>query len=161
MFLRQLRLSGLYIDGVSPKQIATINPDLKLGAVLKTMVNDNWQDRRNEIMGELYREATINSKFAHLKSLNFVSGMLEVYNKRYEISIKKFLDTGNPEDLGDLQSLKIKDYSKILEMLLKLLGQDAPQPLRVEINNNTTNNTQVNSQNLEELFKMLGSDTEK
>lgn len=135
--------------------MTVINPDFKLGAVLKTMVSDNWYERRSEIMTELYREATINSKFAHLKSLNFVSGMLEVYNKRYEVNIKKFLETGNPVDLGDLQSLNIKDYGKMLDLLLKLLGQEAPKPLRVEINHNTTNNTQVNSQNIEDLFKML------
>jgi len=81
--------------------------------------------------------------------------MLEVYNKRYENNIKKFLETGNPEDLGDLQALKIKDYGKILELLLKLIGQDAPQPVRVEINNTNNTTTNLTTQNIEELFKLL------
>jgi len=30
--------------------MAAINPEFKLGAVLKTMVSDNWEERRQEIM---------------------------------------------------------------------------------------------------------------
>lgn len=90
-----LKCFNLFIDGCSAKQIVAVIPGLQLGAVLKTKVNDNWEDRRQELMGELYRESAINAKFSYLKSMNFVSGLLEVYNRRYEMNIKKFLESGN------------------------------------------------------------------
>jgi hypothetical protein len=62
-----------------------------------------------------------------------------MFNKRYETNIKKYLESGNLEDLGpELQNLKIKDYSKILEMLLNLVmtEKEAPTPqVNVQVNN--------------------------
>jgi len=57
---------------------------------------------------------------------------------------------------SELQNLRIKDYGKILELLVKLVSADSqPPPVKVEI---TNTNAGLSSENIEALFEMLNKD---
>lgn len=159
----KLKAFAAFLDNMSCLEITEMYPELSMGALLKTRIQDEWDVKRNEFLEQLYLQAMNNAKKAHLDGVNFVSSITGIFHKKYAPMIKKYYVTGDPEDLGELKDLKFRDYKTTMELLIKMVALERSGPgagVKVEINsttNNLTQNNQLTSEHIESLFKKLAA----
>lgn len=137
----QGELFELYLKGTTLEQIARVNKGLRLGAIVRAHEEGDWFNRR-----ELYVQGIldgIRSKVQQslAESADFLTDYVAVAHKLYGDKFKRFLQTGDESELGDMKPTNIGQYKMILELLLKATGQGDKKTVSVtgEVNH------QVNS----------------
>jgi hypothetical protein len=123
----QAKLFRLFLNGKSTHEIHRINPQFSLGQVVHARIKGKWDERYEQHMDELLNGVKARVQQVTLESIEFVSDLIAAANKKFGERIKKYLQTENPDDLGDLQITSLDGYRKAVELLHKLTGQDKAQ----------------------------------
>lgn len=118
------RLYELWLQGSTVEQIVELNPGLSKGVVLKARVDGLWDERREAYLAELMSTAQDRVRLVALESVNFMGLLLAVANKQHGEKLKRYLQTGDPKELGNFDIKSIKQYKEVIEMLTKITGQD-------------------------------------
>lgn len=114
----------LYLTGKSCEDIHRLNPGFDLGQVVDAAVEGRWEDRRREHLDRLMDKARERVLQVQCESVEFVSDLLSAAHRLHGDKLKRFLQTGDPKELGDLQVGSLEQYRKAADVLLKLTGQD-------------------------------------
>ncbi len=114
----------LFLQGHSCEEIAKLNPGFGLGIVVKARLDHHWDDLRNEHMLELMKGIRSRVQQSHLEAVVFAADAMAVYHKLMGDKFKKFLQTGDPAELGEFKNASFRTYKDFVDMLLKLTGQD-------------------------------------
>ena len=118
---------SLFLQGYSCDEISRMNPGFDIGLILKTRVDQSWDQRRLEHIQHLLNDVRNIVQSTQLEAIRFVSESLTVFRKMASEKFQKYLQTGNVKDLGEFKNMSFKVYKDLLEMLLRLTGQDTLQ----------------------------------
>lgn len=118
------KLYSLFLRGLSCSDIVGINPGLTLGQVIKARVDGDWDQKREEYLTELLVSSNEKLQQTAAESLDFLSLLLAVCHKQQGEKLKKYLATGNSDELGGLQITNMKGYAQVIETLARLIGAD-------------------------------------
>jgi|SRR6185312_8440515 len=122
----QAKLFRLYLNGKTTHQIHQMNPQFSLGQIVQAKVKGKWDERAELHLDELLNGVKARVQQVTLESIHFVADMISAANKMHGEAIKKYLQTEDPADLGDLKITTLDGYRKAVELLQKLTGQDKP-----------------------------------
>lgn len=128
----QAKMFELYLNGNSCEEIQRLNPGFHLGAVVSASIEGDWDARRQHHIGRLLEGIRERVQQVTLESISFAADLLSAANKKYGDRIKKYQQTGDESELGDLSISSLKQYRETVEMLMKLTGQDK-QPSKTEV----------------------------
>jgi hypothetical protein len=120
-------LYGLFLAGSSCEEIARLNPGLGLGIIVKARIDFDWDGKKEEYINNLFSTIKEKTTQTQLEAIEFSATSMAVFHKLWNTRFKKFLQTGDESELGDLKNMSFKVYKEISEGLLKLTGQDKKQ----------------------------------
>lgn len=129
----EANLFNLFLQGNTCRQIQAINPALKLGQIVSARIRGEWDRRLAEHRAELLDGVRQRVQQTTFESVNFVCDLLASANVLWGTKLKKFQQTGDPNELGDLSIASFKQYKETLELLIKATGQDKPQQAQVNV----------------------------
>ena len=126
------QLYTLFLEGYSCAEIARLNKDKGIteGDVLYCREKYKWDEQRDEYAVHLTNQVQQKLMKQKLESIEFLTNMLAVIHKENREVMLRYLQTGNPDDLPKIGSLKI--YKDILESLAKITGEDAVRKVKFE-----------------------------
>lgn len=123
----QAQFLALFLRGKSCEEICALNPSWPLGAIVKCRIEGDWDKRLFEYREQLFSGVKERLQQIELESINFLTDMLAAAHKQQGDKIKRYLQTGNEDDLGEMKISSIAGYSKVLELVVKVTGQDRQQ----------------------------------
>lgn len=124
----------LFENGASCEEIRKANPGLSLGAIVHARVKDGWDAMRSNHLSDLERDIPERVAKTQLDSANFLQKLLTATHMIHSEALDKFLATGDKKHLKGtpLESVKMKDYQNIIELLMKVTGQENKKILEVK-----------------------------
>lgn len=129
----QAKLFELYLNGSCCEDIQKLNPTFTLGQVVDACVDGKWEQRRRNHINRLLSRVRDRVVQVQSESVEFMSNMLAAAHKLHGDKLKKFLQTGNEKDLGDVKIENLEQYRKAADVLLKLTGQSNTQKVAGEV----------------------------
>lgn len=130
----QKQLYELFLNGKSCSEIVRLNPNFSLGMVLRARVDGRWDDLRDAHVAELLSGVRERVQHTQTEAVNFACDLMSAVHKLQGDRIKKYLQTGDQEELGKLaETLNLRSYQTVVEMLLKLTGQETNKKVNGEI----------------------------
>jgi hypothetical protein len=134
----------LFLNGSDAKEIQKLNKAFPLGSILDAQIKYRWSEKRDAYASDLQDRVVAKVKKAQLETTELMTDMLVAARKKYGDKLKKFIQTGNEEDLdGVLNIESLNGLMKITEGLLKVTGQD--RTTKVETKSTQNVNVNVNS----------------
>lgn len=119
------QLYQLHLNGKSCEEIARLNPNFSLGMIVRARVDGLWDEKREAHIAEMLEGVRERVQATQLEAVNFACDMMSAIHKLQGDKLKKYLQTGNPEELEGLGgNLNLKTYKEVIEILLKLTGSD-------------------------------------
>lgn len=120
----QEKLFTLFLNGKSFAEIRKINPNLSLGQIVFAAVDGKWNQQRQEYLATLLEKSRQRLQQVACEGVSFVADQLSAAHKMYGDNLQRYLQSGNPADLGGFGVTTHKQYRDACELLLKLTGQD-------------------------------------
>lgn len=117
----------LYLTGSSCEEIAKLNPGFGLGIIVKARIDFDWDGQKDQYINNLFDNIKEKIQRNQLEAIEFSTLSMSVFHKLWSTKFKKFLQTGDEKELGDVKGMSFKVYKDISENLLKLTGQDKKQ----------------------------------
>lgn len=114
----------LYLNGHSCEEISKLNPSFGLGIIVKAKVDNDWDTARDQHLTDLMSNIRQVAQHTQLGAIRFVSDGLAVYQKLAGEKFERYLQSGDASQLGDFKDMSFRQYKELLELLLKLTGQD-------------------------------------
>lgn len=121
----------LYLQGYSAEDIAKSNPPFDLGLIVKAKVDFDWENKRNEHIQSLSNSVHQAVQKVSLETVQFAADAISVYHKLAGERFKKYLRTGDEQDLGPFANMSTRTYKDFLEILLKMTGAGAKKEVSV------------------------------
>lgn len=118
------QLFQLYLNGKTTEEIRRLNPQLALGEIVAAKVEGRWDDRRDDHLDALLSETAKRVQQATLETVDFVCDLLAVANKEHGDKLRRYLQTGNANELGEFKIDNLPQLKATIEVLQKLSGQD-------------------------------------
>lgn len=123
--LSPLLSAQLFESFLQNRECADIARDWKgvqLGQVVAAAVDGDWHDRRDEYSTRLHERVVIRAEQAAAESVDFVADILSVAHKQHGAALRRYLSTGNLEDLDGFEVKSIDQYRKVIQTFLELTG---------------------------------------
>lgn len=117
---------ALFENGAACEEIRKANPGISLGAIVHARVRDGWDIMKAQHLEDLKRDIPDRVAKTQLDSADFLQKLLTATHMIHSEALDKFLATGDKIHLKGtpLESLKMRDYQQIIELLLKVTGQE-------------------------------------
>lgn len=139
----QAELFELYLSGMSCEDIVKHNKGLRLGAIVRAAEEGQWYEKRQEYVTRLLAGVRERAQQATAASVSFLSQALAMMEKKYGTKIARFLQTGNEDDLGDLKDWGLHQYKQLMELFLKVTGQDGTKRVQIGVQGNVSHTGRV------------------
>src|ERR1017187_5168512 len=121
----QVQLYALYLQGRTLSEIRQLNhPSFSLGQIVYSAVENDWEGQRKEYLAGLMGKARERLQQIGCEAVAFMGDTLAAAHKQHGESLQKYIQSGNPADLGAFGIGSIRQYKEVLELLLKASGQD-------------------------------------
>jgi hypothetical protein len=128
----QEQLFSLYLNGKSLSEIRALNPQLMLGQIVDAAITGDWHQLRQDYLNEIQNRASVRLKQIACESVDFLADQMATAHKLQGDALKRYLQTGNPADLGGYGVGSIKQYKDVAELILKMTGQDKTSTLNIK-----------------------------
>lgn len=139
---------GLYLTGNNCGEIHRLNKAFTYESILWSRIKYDWDRVKDEAAQDLMQAVREKVIRAQLETTAFMADLLVAASKKHGDKVKKFIQTGVEEDLGDALNVdSLHSLLKIAEGLQKITGQDK----KVESKHTSTLNVNVNGPNGEKL----------
>lgn len=115
---------NLFLQGKSCEDIRRLNQTISLGQIVAARIEGDWDALRKEHLDQLLRETSLRVQQTTLQTADFVCDLLAVANKEHGDQLRKYLQTGDPKELGSFRIDSLKSLREAVEVLQKLTGQD-------------------------------------
>lgn len=124
----------LFLTGTNCYDIWKLNRSFPFGAILDARIKYKWDKEKDDYAIRLQSQIKNKIVQAQLETADLMSDMLLATKKRSGEKLKRYLQSGNEEDLdGSLTIESIAGMQRILEGLMKITGQD-----KTTVNRNIT-----------------------
>ncbi len=120
----QAGMFELYLNGTSLAQIRATFPQFGLGQIVHAAVEGRWNEHKASYITGLMSRAKDRAVQVAAESVNFIADAMAVAHKLHGDAFKKYLASGNPNDLGAFSVGSPKQYRDWVETLMKVTGQD-------------------------------------
>jgi hypothetical protein len=124
---------GLWLQGYPTWEIAKQNPAFGLGIIVKARLDFDWDKQRDQHTLDLMTSVQETVKRASLEGIQFAADGMAVFHKMTGARFKRYLQTGDESILGDWREMSFKSYKDLVELMMKLTGQDSKQKVSGEI----------------------------
>lgn len=128
---------NLYLNGYTCEEIRNLNPGFKLGIIVKARIEHEWDKHKKEYIDTLMTQTRESVQKIQLEAIRFASDGMSVHQRVLGSAFKKYMQTGNEEDLGTHKDqINIRNYKEYVALLMQLTGQDGKKQVSGEINHN-------------------------
>jgi hypothetical protein len=114
----------LFLNGYSTVEISKMNPGFGLGMIVKNRIEAKWDEQRENHLQHLLDNVRQTTQKTQFEAIRFVSDGISVFQKLVGEKFKNYLQSSNIDDLGEFKDISFKQYKDLLELLLKLTGQE-------------------------------------
>lgn len=116
----------LYLQGYTCREIQKQNPGFKLGLIVKARLEHGWDKQKAEYIETLMTQTRETVQKTQLEAIRFASDGMAVHQRFLGDAFKRYLQSGDPEDLGlHKGQINIRSYKEYVALMLQLTGQDA------------------------------------
>lgn len=122
---------ALFLQGHTCEEIAKLNPAFGLGIIVRARIDNDWDTARDQHLENLMVNIRQVAQQTQLGAIRFVSDGLAVYQRLVGEKFERYLQSGDPSQLGDFKDMGFKQYKELLELLLKLTGQEGSTTKKV------------------------------
>jgi hypothetical protein len=124
----------LYLQGYTSEEIQKLNPGFKLGLIVKARIEHDWDRHKREYIDTLLTQTRESVQKTQLEAIRFASDGMAVHQRVLGGAFKRFLQTGDEEDLGvHKDQISIRNYKEYVALLMQLTGQDSKKQVSGEI----------------------------
>ncbi len=116
-----------FLAGKECDEIAKISGAFTLAEVVRTRVEDRWDERRKDYRESLLKGAQDSVRQEVLASTYFVLDQLAATRKYHGERIAKYLQTGEQEYISSLFIFNPKSMKEMVDVLMTLTGQNKPK----------------------------------
>ncbi len=120
----------LFLEGYTCAEIAKQNKGFTEGDILYCRKKYKWDNERDEYVIQLNNQIKQKIMKQKLESAEFLTNMLSVIHKEHRDVMLKYLQTGNPDDLPKIGSLRT--YKEVVEILSKITGEDSTKRIKLD-----------------------------
>jgi hypothetical protein len=118
----------LFIQGNNCEEIHRLNPHgFSLGAIVRARIENDWDQKYREHQGNLIMKARERVQQVTLETVDRVANELAASNKLINDKVKRFLQSGDPNELQGTGVGSQRHLKDAVELLQKLTGQDKKQ----------------------------------
>ena len=137
----------LFLNGSDPREIHRLNKPFPVEAILWALVKYRWVYQKDNYIFNRQKAIADKVMRAQLEATDLVSDMLVAAKKKHSDKLKKFIQTGNEEDLQGAMSIdSLASLLKGIESLVKITGQDRTVTTKTVSKNEQTVNVNMNAQ---------------
>lgn len=122
---------AVFLQGYDCVQISKSNPGFDLGLIVRARVEYEWDERKSEYLQKLMQDVVQVSQKTTAEAIKFASDGMAAFHKLAGEKFRKFLQSGNEEDLGEFKGLSFKNYKDLIEIFGKLTGQESKTQQRI------------------------------
>jgi hypothetical protein len=127
------KLFNLFLQGKTCEEIRRLNPSLQLGEIVAARIAGRWDERREDHLDNLLDATSKRVQQVTLETADFVCDILAVANREHGDKLRIYLQTGNPDDLGEFRITSLPSLKMAIETLQKLTGQDRQQTTKTYV----------------------------
>ena len=130
------QLYGLFEAGRTCEEIQALNKGISLGTIVRARIDFNWDQKRQEHFQGLFDRARTQAQQLTLESLSFLGDLLTAYHRSDKEKFQRFIQTADPDELKGTLALTgsgFKLYQAVLELIMKITGQDATKTQNVNV----------------------------
>ncbi len=121
----QAQFFQLFLNGSTCEEIIRLNPNgFSLGAVVRARIENSWDQKLDEHKAYLMDKVRERVQQVQLETVERVALEIAVNNKLASDKNKRFLQTGNEEELAGMGAGGLKHLQALTALLLTLTGQD-------------------------------------
>lgn len=124
------QMFSLFLEGYSCADIAKLNKGLTEADILYCRKKYNWDEERDTYAIQLTHQVKQKMFKQKLESVEFLTNMLSVIHKEHKEVMLKYLQTGNPDDLPKIGSLR--SYKEVVETLAKITGEESTKKIKFD-----------------------------
>jgi hypothetical protein len=118
-------LFELYLNGRSLSEIRAQFPtQYGLGQIVHAAVEGKWNEQRQTYLAGLMDRAKGRALQVAAESVNFIADSMAAAHKLHGEALRKYMVSGNPKDLGAFGIGSLKQYRDLVDILMKVTGQD-------------------------------------
>lgn len=117
---KQAQLFELFLSGVEPLEIVSLNPGISLGQVTRVRIEGLWDKRRQDYRDTLLFKTQERLEQTLMECYGFVSLQLTVAHKLHMTKLQKFIQTGDEKDLGGWTITGWRSYQDAIGILKQL-----------------------------------------
>lgn len=115
----------LFLNGESIEEIHRLNPAFPIAAIHWLRIKYCWDKMKTDYIMALQKQTAEKAFKAQLEVTSLYSDILSAAVKKHGAKIKKYLQTGNEQDLGEALAVdSLHQLMKAAEALQKITGQD-------------------------------------
>ena len=122
---------ALFLQGHTTEEIAKLNPAFGLGIIVRARIDNDWDTAKDLHLESLLTNIRQVAQQTQLGAIRFVSDGLAVYQRLVGEKFERYLQSGDVSQLGDYKDMSFKQYKELLELLLKLTGQEGATTKKV------------------------------
>lgn len=125
------KLFTLWLNGKSCEEIRRLNQGLTLGQIVAARIEGDWDALRKEHLDRLLQETSTRVQQTTFETADLVCDMLAAANKEHGDRLRRYLQTGDEKELGDMRITGISGLKSAIEILQKLTGQERQKSVTI------------------------------
>lgn len=123
----------LYLNGSSCEEIAQLNKGFALESIHWAMIKFNWPIQRDTYLVDLQEQVRMKLIKTQMEATGLIADMITAANKKNSDKIKKYIQTGNDDELRGVMNIEtLGGLLKAIEGLQKITGQDKTVKIKTE-----------------------------
>lgn len=126
------QLFSLFLNGKTLAEIWRLNQKFSLGQIVDSAVTGDWNKLRQEYLVTIQERAQSRMRQVACESVDFIADHIAATHKFQGDKIRKYLQTGNKDDLDGINLGSLQQYKALIEMLVKITGNDQPKPQTIK-----------------------------
>lgn len=96
-----------------------------MGIIVRARIDFEWDRHKNEYIQTLMVQTRESAAKTQLEAIRFASDGMAVHQQVLGNAFKRYLQTGNEDDLGPHKdAINIRNYKEYTALFLQLTGQD-------------------------------------
>lgn len=122
------------MQGYSTEEILRLNPNfgaLGLGLIVRARIEHDWDLQREKYVAELMGTVRQTVEKATLETIQLAVDGIAVYRKLVGDKFKRYLQSGDVDDLGDMKDMSFKQFKDMVSIMKELTSNSGAAPTTV------------------------------
>jgi hypothetical protein len=129
----QAQFFELFLNGATCDEIFRLNHNFPFGAIVRARLEGKWDEKRDQALTNMLDTVRDRVQQTQVAAIMFNADMLAAAHKMFGDRFKKYIQTGDVNELGTLQIVSLKQYKEAIGLFLQLTGQDNNKKVSGEV----------------------------